>query len=350
MIADLEVKQNLLIKEKEIELLNKDNKYQNLVTRIFIGFSILLIAITLFIFYLYKQKKKHGRILENNIKTIQETESALRKNELELKKHKEQLEFIVKKRTKELENEILERKHTEEDLLVAIERVEAANKTKSVFLENMSHELRTPLVGILGYSELLSSEVESKELKEMAEGINRTGTRLLNTLSMILDLARIESDEFEINITEVNIHEELEGIYNSFKGAVVLKNIDFSLNLSENAKFIYTDKGMFRVIVENLVNNAIKFTKEGSISIKSDINNGFLNISVSDTGIGIKNNEIPIIFQEFKQLSEGTVKAFQGTGLGLSISKRFTEHLSGKLLVESEFGVGSKFTVQLPLN
>ncbi|MCW8848698.1 MAG: tetratricopeptide repeat protein, partial [Melioribacteraceae bacterium] len=353
-IAELSVEQDLKLQEKEIEILNKDNEYNGLVRNILILFSVLLILFLLFLNNLYKKNQRRNKLLEENITIRKETEAALKKNEIELNKHKDNLELQVIKRTSELEAEVLERKRTEEDLLVAIERVEAANKAKSVFLENMSHELRTPLVGILGYSGLLSSEVPTKDLREMADGINRTGNRLLNTLSMVLDLARIESDKFEINLTEIDIQEELTDIYNNFKGAVSLKKIDFRLEFLDDTRLVQTDAGILKVIIENLVNNAIKFTKTGSISIESktisENKNKFLSISVNDTGIGIKQNEIQLIFKEFKQLSEGTLKDFQGTGLGLSISKRFTEHLNGELLVESEFGVGSTFTIKLPIS
>jgi signal transduction histidine kinase len=170
---------------------------------------------------------------------------------------------------------------------------------------------------------------------------------------MVLDLARIASDKFEINLNEIDIREELTEIYNNFKGAVSLKKINFRLEFLDETRFVNTDSGILKVIIENLVNNAIKFTKAGKITIESktliENKNKFLLISVKDTGIGIKPNEIQIIFKEFKQLSEGTLKDFQGTGLGLSISKKFTEHLNGKLLVESEFGIGSTFTIKLPI-
>jgi signal transduction histidine kinase len=352
-IANLEFQQNLAIKEMEIEILNKDNDYQKLAKQIFIVFALLLVIVAVFIYKLYSNKRRQNSILEENIKDRKNAEEALRENEVELNKHKNNLEYLVNKRTKELENEIHERKRTEQDLLVAIDRVETANRAKTVFLENMSHELRTPLVGILGYSELLSSEVKTKELSEMADGINRTGNRLLNTLSMVLDLARIESDKFEINIVEVNVENELSQIYNNFKGAVAIKNIDFSLDLEDEARIVNTDEGMFKVIVENLVNNAIKFTKRGKITIESKIimnsTHRDLMVNVIDTGIGIRKSEISEIFKEFKQLSEGTLKDFQGTGLGLSISKKFIENLNGSLTVESEFGVGSKFILKFPI-
>ena len=348
-IAELQVDQDLRLREKEIELLNQENEYQKIIRTFLIGIAVLLIILSLYLFYHYRVKKSQNKVLEENIRTRMMAENALKENERDLKNHKNQLEYLVQQRTKELETEILERKNTEDNLLLAIERVEKANKAKSIFLANMSHELRTPLVGILGYSQLLSSEIPNNNLKDMAEGINRTGNRLLHTLSMILDLARIESDEFEINLTDINLHDELQSIYDGFKGTVSLKNIDFELKLSDELKILKTDRGIFRVIIENLVNNAIKFTKEGKITIATIRENNFLNIVIRDTGLGIKKAEIKLIFHEFKQLSEGTLKDFQGTGLGLSISKKYIEHLDGELVVESEFGVGSVFTVKFPI-
>ncbi len=258
----------------------------------------------------------------------------------------------MRARTASLENEILEHQETEEALLNAIERAEVANNSKTIFLANMSHELRTPLVGILGYSDLLSSILEDKEAKEMAEGINRTGNRLLNTLSLILDLARIESDKFEMDIAEIEVIHELNETYQNFKAMAEAKNLKLNLDIHAKQYMHTTDLSMLKVILDNLVNNAIKFTHEGEINICSSIEyfEGHYNlvISVKDTGVGIAKKNIPLIFQEFKQLSEGLTKDFQGSGLGLSITKKFVELLGGTIKVESEINKGSNFIITFP--
>jgi len=260
---------------------------------------------------------------------------------------------LVKDRTKELENEITEHKETEEALLQAIERAEIANNAKSVFLANMSHELRTPLVGILGYSDLLISTVQDEESKEMAEGINRTGNRLLSTLSLVLDLARIESDKYEIEISKIDIIKELKDTYMNFRAMAEKKNIKLILNVHTDEYIYPTDVSMIQVILDNLVNNAIKFTKKGEIVIMSDIDyidgEARLLLRVKDSGVGINKRNIPLIFEEFKQLSEGFTKDFQGSGLGLSITKKFVDLLGGTISVQSELGVGSTFTISFPL-
>ena len=249
--------------------------------------------------------------------------------------------------------DITERKSVEEELIKAKEKAEAVSKAKSIFLANMSHELRTPLVGILGYSELLSEELEDCEAREMAAGINRTGKRLLNTLSLVLDLTRVESDKFEINVKKVDLISLLSETHNNFKGAVSIKGLEINFKPHAKTFEFNIDIEMLKTVVENLINNAIKFTAEGQINIITGIhkegNKEFIFIEVTDTGIGINEKDIPIIFKEFKQLSEGTTKGWPGTGLGLSITKRYTELLNGKIFVESKEGVGSKFKVQFPV-
>ncbi len=350
--ASLEIKQELENKEKEITILNQDKEYQAMIKTVVIIFAFLILFIAGLIFYFYKKKRNDNVFLEKNILKRQEIEQILRTNEKELTKHKNNLELLVKDRTIKLENEIIEHKQTEEALLMAVERAEIANNAKSVFLANMSHELRTPLVGILGYSDLLTTIVEDEDAVEMAEGINRTGNRLLNTLSLVLDLARIESDKFEIDISEVNVMRELTETYQNFKGMAEKKNLKITLDLHSDSFILETDVGMLKVILENLVNNAIKFTTKGEIKILSDVeyskNEPKLTVKVIDSGVGIKKKDVPLIFEEFKQLSEGFTKDFQGSGLGLSITKKFVNLLGGTISVESEYGKGTTFTISFP--
>ncbi|MDX1700158.1 MAG: tetratricopeptide repeat protein, partial [Melioribacteraceae bacterium] len=352
IISNLEINQELKNKKNEIVRLNKDRAYQSQITTILIIFLTFILLVVFIVYFLFFKQKKANSLLEINIKRRIEVEESLRQNEVELNAHKNNLENLVKNRTIELEKEIVEHKETEEALLMAIERAEIANNAKSVFLANMSHELRTPLVGILGYSDLLVNTVENIDAKEMAEGINRTGNRLLNTLSLVLDLARIESDKFEIDISEVDIIDELRDTYLNFKALAEKKNLKLTLNVHADSFVQSTDVSMIKVILDNLVNNAIKFTHEGGVTISSDVDfvdgETRLLIEVADTGVGINKKEIPLIFEEFKQLSEGFTKDFQGSGLGLSITKKFVELLGGIISAESEIGVGTTFTVSFP--
>ncbi len=349
-IAKLEVAQQMKLKEKEIELLNAENEHQKFVRTSLITFAVFLFLTSIAFIIMFLNKRRRNIQLQENIRIRKETEELLRQNEAELKRHQDQLEELVAARTSELEKEIKERKQTEEDLILAIERSETASKAKSNFLANMSHELRTPLFGILGYSELLSREINDYEKRTMAEGIYRTGSRLLSTLSMILDFARVESDKYEINYREMNIIPELQEVFETFKGIVSVKSLDYELKLHRDVEILFIDISMFKTIVENLINNAIKFTNEGSVIIETDTEENedmeMFVLRVKDTGIGIKKKNLPIIFKEFKQISEGTNKAYPGTGLGLSIAKRYIQLLGGEISVNTKEGQGSTFEVK----
>jgi PAS domain S-box-containing protein len=249
-----------------------------------------------------------------------------------------------------VKEDITDRKKILEELILAKTKAEEANKTKDLFLANMSHELRTPLIGILGYSDLLAETLKEEESVEMAKGIKRSGKRLLNTLNMILNFTKIESEKYEINLSPVNIAEDIEMVYKMFYGAAIEKNLQYILNISDPDLVVNIDHSFLAVIIENLVNNALKFTEKGEIKIiagKEKDDTVF--IKVQDTGIGIEKVNYDAIFQEFRQISEGINREFQGTGLGLSIAKKYVEMMSGTIDVDSTFGKGSVFTVHFPL-
>ncbi len=250
--------------------------------------------------------------------------------------------------------DITEQKKAEKELILAKETAEAANRAKTLFLENMSHELRTPLVGILGYSEMLLSELGDEEHKEMVSGIHRTGRRLLNTLSLVLDYSKIEADRYEINIVEYNIIQLIREIFDNFRGGAKVRNLLYEFHPHVEILKIHIDPEMFRIILDNLLSNAIKFTEKGSILLKTreeicESGSKYLTISIADTGIGIDEEDIPLIFEEFKQLSEGTTKQFPGTGLGLSITRKLVQILNGSIQVQSKKGKGTTFHIKFPL-
>ncbi len=245
--------------------------------------------------------------------------------------------------------DISERKKYEVELQAAKENAEEANKTKDIFLANMSHELRTPLIGILGYSDMLAEVLSDTENMEMAKGITRSGRRLLNTLNLLLDLTKIESDKIDAEISIINIEDEIRFVFNTFKGIALEKKLDYSLQIFNDNLTAKVDPNMFRVILENLINNAVKFTNSGSISViagKEGDEKVFIN--VKDTGIGIDEKNFNKVFEEFRQVSEGTNREFQGTGLGLAIAKKYTEILNGTINIDSKLGAGSSFTIYFP--
>lgn len=247
---------------------------------------------------------------------------------------------------------ITERKIAEQKILEAKEKAEEANKLKSNFLLNMSHELRTPLVGILGFAEILSSEIENDEHKKMVETIYESGKRLLETLSLILNLSKIESGREEVNISEFDVNAICNEVANLFAASAKKKNLIIKQNFRFTELIVESDPRLIRDVLNNLVNNAIKFTHEGSITISTFITNykekNYIAIEVADTGIGIPEDKIDLIFEEFRQVSEGMNRSFEGTGLGLSLTKKVVSLLGGEITVESKLGVGTKFTVYLP--
>lgn len=248
-----------------------------------------------------------------------------------------------------VKEDITDKKNLEQELINAKERAEEISKLKSIFLANMSHELRTPMIGILGYAEMLESELSETDCKEMASVILQSGRRLNETLNSILDLSKIESDRFDIRSQKVNLNEALAEIEKLYKITAFEKRLHFSLSLPETQIYAILDKDILLKIINNLAHNAIKFTDEGSVKITLSADAGKAKISVSDTGIGISEEYLPLIFEPFRQVSEGMSRGFEGTGLGLTITKRFVELMNGSINVSSKAGKGSTFVVSFDM-
>ncbi len=248
--------------------------------------------------------------------------------------------------------DISERKAYEIELKAAKEKAEEMNRLKSSFLANMSHELRTPMIGILGFSELLKDDIKNQYHKDMASTIYSSGKRLLETLNLLLDLARLESNKQEILFKKVNIGQLIKEVLKNFEGFAISKNLYIKTIIKEN---IYSnlDERIFIQIVNNLVNNALKFTDHGGIFIEVNSemssNSSWSIIKIEDTGIGIPKASLDIIFEEFRQVSEGYNRHFEGTGLGLTLTKKSVELMNGNISVESKLGKGSTFMVKFPL-
>ncbi len=246
-----------------------------------------------------------------------------------------------------------------EQLIAAKEKAEEMNKVKSYFFANMSHELRTPFVGIIGFSEILSELITDPEQKEFVNRIHNSSKRLIETLNKVLSLTRLEFEKPKLIIKEINIEELLDESFKLFSKAAEKKNLKYIKNIFTDRKYkkdeliIKTEDSLLRDIINNLISNAIKYTNEGSIELKSVIekrqDGKYLIIKVADTGIGIPEDKKEIIWREFRQVSEGRSRAFEGTGLGLTITKKYVELLGGKITVESELEKGSTFTIELPV-
>ena len=247
-------------------------------------------------------------------------------------------------------HDITDIKNAEKELSLARDRAEESDRLKSAFLANMSHEIRTPMNGILGFSELLKEPgLNGEDQQEFINIIQKSGVRMLNIINDLVDISRIESGQVEIDLTTINLNEQLEFIYDFFYPVAEQKGLrlNFINPVPEGNIFIQTDKSKLNTILTNLVKNAIKFTDKGSIEFGYDLEYG-MRFFVKDTGIGIPKDRQNAVFDRFVQADLSDKRAFQGAGLGLSISKAYVEMLGGKIWIVSEENIGSEFYFTLP--
>lgn len=264
------------------------------------------------------------------------------------------VETLVAEKTKTegvvkiLEKEIIEREKAEDQILHAMQAAEDANSAKSRFLANMSHEIRTPLASIIGYSELLLEENDAEERVRSTHTIINNGKHLLEVINDILDLSKIESDKLEVEHIDVPIIAMLYEIESTFSRLVREKNVTFSLDFEYPVpELIHSDPTRIRQIIFNLISNAIKFTDKGNIGVLVSFDSAMhlLTIAVTDSGIGMNEEQLSRLFQPFSQADISTTRQYGGTGLGLTISRRLSRMLGGDLLCKSETGKGSTFTL-----
>lgn len=273
----------------------------------------------------------------------------------ELKRHKENLEEEVARRTAELENQrtaLQDALNRAEQLAIA---AEAANSAKSEFLANMSHEIRTPMNAILGLAELLDSLISDKKQKNYLETIKSSGKNLLTIINDILDLSKIEAGKMEIHYEPVNPYPLFHEIKDIFSLSISRKGLEFVMNIAPDIpESLLLDDIRLRQILFNLVGNAVKFTERGQIKLsarKVQHQNGpgtiDLLIAVEDTGIGIDPESHDKIFEAFRQQDGQSTKKYGGTGLGLTISRRLAEMMGGTISVQSRVNEGSTFEITL---
>lgn len=229
---------------------------------------------------------------------------------------------------------------------------EKANRAKSEFLSNMSHEIRTPLNAIVGFSDCILEEKTLEDAKSDAKDIKLASENLLEIVNGILDISKIEADKMEIVETDYNPVETFDNVAKLVKPRIGDKPIELIVKFAPDIPYmVHGDGGKLRQIVTNILTNAVKYTEEGSITFFVNcVNEGeqtkFV-ISVEDTGRGIKPEQIDKLFTKFQRLDEDKNTTLEGTGLGLAITKRFVEMMGGKIIVQSKYGEGSKFTVYM---
>ena len=238
------------------------------------------------------------------------------------------------------------------ELARANQRLEELDRMKSEFLANMSHELRTPLNSVIGFSELildgLAGDINQKQ-KRFLNNIRTSGKTLLQLIDDILDLSKIEAGKMEFHPEELDLNSVIQSAKEIVLPLAKEKKMRFEIEVGEVLPKVIADRKKVEQILFNLVGNAIKFTPEGgSIKISVREEKEESQISVSDTGIGIKEEDLETIFESFRQLDSSVTKKYKGAGLGLAITKRLVQMHNGRIWVESKLGEGTKFTFTLP--
>ncbi len=265
--------------------------------------------------------------------------------EEELKKHRDHLEEMINERTKELVEK-------NKELKTQRKQVEEANKLKSEFLSNMSHELRTPLNSIMALSRVLIMQAKDKlsdDENNYLEIVERNGKQLLSLINDILDLSKIEAGKMDINPQFISIANVLNIIKENMQTLADEKSLTINLEIPNNLPQVETDETRLHQAILNIVSNAVKFTDAGSVDISVKCNQENIYIEVKDTGIGISTENLPHIFDEFRQVDGSSSRQFEGTGLGLAIASKMIKILGGKIDVKSKLGKGSVFRISLPI-
>jgi signal transduction histidine kinase/DNA-binding response OmpR family regulator len=312
-------------------------------------------------------------VIRNDIKDRNKTEKNIddfKKLEDKLLRLNQKLESKVEKRTMDLQSindqlsdEIRERKLMESLLAhhvkiadEARERAEDANRIKSEFLANMSHELRTPLNAIIGYSEILEEDAEEDgqvELIRDLQKIRNAGKHLLNLINDVLDLAKIESGKMSLYFESFDVTKLAQDVIHTVQPVCSKNNNKIILSCAKDVGLMRSDLTKVQQSLFNLLSNASKFTHAGHIQLSitkeiSDAGEKIISFKVSDTGIGMKPDQLKKLFRAFSQADNSTTRKYGGTGLGLAITKQFAAMMNGEILVESEYGKGSTFTLNLP--
>lgn len=247
---------------------------------------------------------------------------------------------------------VFENKKLLNSVTEAFENAEAASQAKSSFLANMSHELRTPLNAVIGYSEIIYDNVKDNDYKSIpkdAEKITQAGQHLLSLINTVLDLSKIESGKMDVYIEDINMNHLLDEIKATTETLISKNNNTFVFNVPEDLDLVKSDNTKLRQILLNIIGNAAKFTTDGEVKIEIITYPDNLKLSISDTGIGMTQNQLDNLTTPFTQADISTTRKYGGTGLGMALTQHLTELLGIKLIVTSTPDKGSYFELTIPL-
>lgn len=231
-------------------------------------------------------------------------------------------------------------------------RAQESDRLKSIFLATMSHELRTPLNSIIGFTGVILQGLAGPLNEEQTKQLNMTrdsARHLLTLINDVLDISKIEAGQLEILKRPFDMRQAVESALRVVLPLAQKKRLQLETSIGASVGIINNDRRRVEQVLINLVNNAIKFTERGVVSIECQIRDGWLEISVRDDGIGIKPEDMERLFKPFQQIDTGLTRGHEGTGLGLAICKRLVAAMGGEITVESQWGLGSTFKFMLPL-
>ncbi|HOI74142.1 MAG TPA: ATP-binding protein [Syntrophales bacterium] len=280
-----------------------------------------------------------GTSFNEMIAALNATQKALRETERNLIRHQEHLEELVKERT--------------EELALARDKAQEADRLKSAFLASMSHELRTPLNSIIGFTGILlqglAGPVNEEQVKQLTM-VRNSSQHLLQLINEVLDISKIEAGELKLSPDWFNLTQAVESVEKLVRPLADKKGLPIRVEpVPADADRLFHDRRRVEQVLINLVNNAVKFTEQGEVHVRCERLGDEVVVSVRDTGIGIKAEDMGSLFETFRQIETGLTRRYEGTGLGLSISRRLVELMGGRIMVQSDGpGRGSVFTFTLP--
>lgn len=263
----------------------------------------------------------------------------------ELKKFNNELEARVLAATSDLAEQNVRLQWQSREL-------EKANRLKSEFLASMSHELRTPINALIGYTALILDRIYGDLNARQEEGLTRiqaAAQHLLALINDILDLAKIEAGRMPLHLDEISLQDILREVTVHIDPLVKKKGLQYSSSVPDEVVRMRTDRTKVKQIMLNLLSNAVKFTHSGGLTLEARRNGDFVQIDVSDTGIGIRKEDLDAIWEDFRQVDQSRTREFGGTGLGLSITRKLVDALGGRVTLRSEYGTGSTFSIVLPI-
>ncbi|KAF1081410.1 MAG: hypothetical protein GQF41_2216 [Candidatus Rifleibacterium amylolyticum] len=312
-------------------------KDKNMIVTLSVYKGYAFIAVTATLLYL---------MLDSTFKLIRTTFSELEKKEAE----RRQAERLLREANESLEKTVEMRTHALQD---ALEEARSADRLKSAFLATMSHELRTPLNSIIGFTGILrqnlAGPLNDEQQKQLAM-ISKSANHLLSLINDVLDLSKIEARQLQLSIEPFDLKTSIEKVVKTFSPMLAEKQLELAVKLSLGSGMIVSDQRRIEQIMMNLLSNAVKFTEKGKVTLSATRKDDRIIVEISDTGIGIRKEDIDTLFKPFSQIENQLSRRFDGTGLGLSICKRLIDLLKGKIWVESEWNRGSCFGFELPAN